>query len=236
MQTLELDKLSIEQSQGMYKEQKSFLESDIGNAINAAIDIGLKAALPDLIDDEIIDIKNTILEQGFSEGIKEVISSGLDIGKSTLGIITGEFENISQIQMAVKNGGIIDSCSNLLDIAINFAKKNDLINNTLASLIKQGKNTIINSISDKIEDTLTNQLKYIEKLEKYCNNWNTAYESKDIDKMDKEYKNIETYLNKTIPLENIIKQARKIENMHNLIKSNGFNISDDEIRLAEKLG
>ena len=55
--------------------------------------------------------------------------------------------------------------------------------------------------------------------------------------MKKAYKNIENYLNKTIPLENTIKEARKIENMHNLIKNNGknFDISPEEKILAEKL-
>ena len=50
--------------------QEKFLESDIGKAVNSAIDIGLKAVLPDLIEDQIIDIKNAILENGFKEGIK----------------------------------------------------------------------------------------------------------------------------------------------------------------------
>ena len=104
------------------KEQVNFLETDIGKAINSAIDIGLKAALPNLIEDQVIDIKNTIMEQGFKEGINEIIKTGLDYGKSAIGIITGEFENISQIQMAVKNGGILDNVSKLLDLSINFAK------------------------------------------------------------------------------------------------------------------
>ena len=102
------------------ENQNEFLESYIGKAINSAIDIGLKAALPDLIENQIIDIKNTILEQGFSEGFKNVIDKSLEFGKSTLGIVTGEFENISQIQLAIKKGGILDNVSKLLDLSINF--------------------------------------------------------------------------------------------------------------------
>lgn len=217
--------------------QKSFLSSTLGKAVNTALDIGLKAVMPDLIEDEIIDIKNTLLNEGFKEGVKEIINSGLDFGKSIVGIITGNFESVSQIQLAVKNGGILDNISDLLDIVLNFAKKKDLLNNNVANLIKQGKNSIISSISNKIEETLTNQIKAVEKIEKYCEKWNISYGNKDFSEMEKAYKNIKNYLSKTIPLENIINEARKIENLHSLIKSNGinFDISENEERLALRI-
>ena len=217
--------------------QERFLESDIGKAVNSAIDIGLKAVLPDLIEDQIIDIKNAILENGFKEGIKEVINSGINTGKSAIGIVTGEFENISQIQLAVKNGGIIDKFSELLDYVIELAEKKEIINNNISNLIKNGKNTIMESISNKIEDTLTNQLKSIEKIEKYCENWNLAYSIQDISGMEKAYNNIKNNLEKVIPLENTLNKARVIENLQNLIKSKNydFNLTESELRLAEKL-
>lgn len=240
MESLELKiENNVNQNLGdkFIEAQRNFLETDIGKAINMAVDIGLKSVLPDLIDDQIIEIKNTILEQGFSEGLKEIINSGINFGKSVIGIITGKFENVSQIQLAVRNGGILDKTSDLFDSALNLAKKKNLINNNIASLIKQGKNTIISSISNKIEETLTNQIKAVEKLENYCEKWNESYGNKDFSEMEKSYKNIKTYLSKTVPLENIINNARKIENIHNLIKNNGnnFNISENELKLAEKL-
>lgn len=217
--------------------QERFLESDIGKAVNSAIDIGLKAVLPDLIEDQIIDIKNAILENGFKEGIKEVINSGINTGKSAIGIVTGEFENISQIQLAVKNGGIIDKFSELFDYVIDLAEKKEIINNNISNLIKNGKNTIMESISNKIEDTLTNQLKSIEKIEKYCENWNLAYSIQDISGMEKAYNNIKNNLEKVIPLENTLNKARVIENLQNLLKSKNydFNLTESELRLAEKL-
>lgn len=221
----------------LYEEQKNFLQTDLGKTINSALDIGLKVALPNLIEDQIIDIKNTILEQGFKEGVKEVINSGIDIGKSMLGVVTGNFENISQVQMAVKNGGVLDSISKLLDMSINLARDKNLINSTVSKILKQSKNTIISSISDKVEETLTNQLKAVDKLQNYCEKWNECYGSQDFSGMDRAYKNMQNYLNKTMPIENTIKEARKIENIHNLIKNNGknFNISNEELILAKKL-
>ena len=221
----------------LYEAQQNFLQTSLGKVINGAVDIGLKAVLPDLIEDEVIDIKDCILENGFKAGVEEIIKSGIDFGKSVSGIITGNFETIEQIQMAVKNGGILDRTSQLLDNIINIVKNKNLINNTTATLIKQGKNSIISSISNKIEETLTNQIKSVEKIEKHTKNWNVAYGIQDFDKMEIAYKNIKSNLEKVIPLERTINNARIIENLHNLIKNNGknFNISENEIELIKRI-
>lgn len=238
MENIELNnEIENKYSINLYEKQKSFLESDLGKTINSALDIGLKAALPNLIEDQVIDIKNTILEQGFKEGLNQIINSGIEIGKSITGVVTGSFENISQVQLAVKNGGVLDSISKLLDITINLARSKNLINTSISKILKQSKNTIIGSISDKIEETLTEQLKSVEKLEKYCENWKEYYENRDFSRMEKAYKNIENYLNKIMPLENTINEARKIQNIHSLIKNNGknFDITNNELELAQKL-
>ena len=127
-------------SNKLFEAQQNFLQTTIGKTINSAIDIGLKAVLPDIIEDQIIDIKNAILENGFSEGIKEVINSSINTGKSLMGIVTGNFENVSQIQMAVKKGGILDKISELLDYGINIANNKKLIDKSISNLLKNGKN------------------------------------------------------------------------------------------------
>lgn len=217
--------------------QENFINTSLGKVINNAIDIGLRSVLPDLIEDEIINIKDTIFENGFSEGIKTAISTVIDFGKSAIGIVTGEFENVNQVEMAIKKGGIIDSVSDLLDFALEKANKKDIINNSTQKLIKNGKDTILDTISDRIESALENQIKAVQKVENYCEKWNEAYKEKDFNNMEKAYKNIEKYLEKTIPLENILKEARKIENLHTLIKNNGenFDITENQKRLAEIL-
>ena len=55
--------------------------------------------------------------------------------------------------------------------------------------------------------------------------------------MDKQYKKIEKSLKNIMPIEETIKQAREIENIHNLIKNNGhdFNITTEQIELSKKL-
>lgn len=217
--------------------QTNFLESTLGKVINSGIDIVIKSLLPDLIEKQVIDVKNTILEQGFFEGVKEAINSSIDLGKSAIGIVTGNFENIYQVERAVEKGGILDTTSKLLDTAITKAKKEGLINKEISTIIKQSKNTVVETLRSKIGESFKEQVKYIEKLNHYCETWNTHYQNEDFTKMEYSYKNMEKYLELVMPMENTINEARKIENLHNLIKNNckKFDITENHEKLAEKL-
>ena len=130
---------NIETNDITIEDQKSFLETTFGKTINAGIDIAMKALLPDFIEDQIIEVKDVLLSEGLKDGIKTLIDSAVDLGKSTLGIFTGKFENISQVETVVKNGGILDGISGLVDKVIDKAASKDLINNTVAKLLKKGK-------------------------------------------------------------------------------------------------
>ena len=46
------------------KTQKDFLESALGKTINTAIDIGIRSILPEFIDDQLINIKDNLLNYG----------------------------------------------------------------------------------------------------------------------------------------------------------------------------
>lgn len=219
------------------EKQNSFLESTLGKAINTGINLALRAVLPDLIESQVIEVKDVLLSQGLQEGIKTIVNSAVDLGKSAIGIFTGKFENISQVQAAVKNGGILDSTSQLLNKVIDEARKNKLINSNVATMLKRGKTMILEGVNNNIEDLMTSQIKSVEKIGKYSENWNKFYQNKDFDGMQREYKKLETELKNVIPLEQTLKNARQIENIHNLIKNNGkdFNISEEELELAKKL-
>ena len=219
------------------EKQKSFLETSLGQVINGGVNLGLRAILPDLIEDEVIEIKDSIITDGFKAGIKTAIDNVVDLGKSVLGIFTGKFENMSQVKDVIKKGGLIDSVSDVLDWGINKAKNKDLISNDTANIIKKGKNTILNTVNNNIENNMTSQIESIEKIDKYISNWNEYYNNQDFSNMDKQFKKIEKELTTIMPLENVITKARVVENLHNLIKNNGknFNLSKEEIELANKL-
>ena len=218
-------------------EKNNFLNSIIGKTINNAIDIGLKSILPDLIENQIIEIKNVLLTNGLKAGIDSAVENAIDFGKSAIGIFTGNFENMTQVRTAVADGGIIDTVSDVLDDVINKTYESGYINKSVSSVIKKGKNVLLENISSKIKNELDDQANSIEKLERYVNNWKEYFENKDFAGMTKEYNKIKKQLDNIIPLENILKETREVEVVHNLIKNNGqnFNISNLEIELAEKL-
>ena len=219
------------------EDQTKFIETTLGKTINFGLDIGLRALLPDYIEQQVIDIKNTLMQEGFSNGIKKVVSSAIDFGKSAIGIVTGNFENISQVQTAIKNGGIIDSVSGIVDSVLNRVNKTGKLPYNITNTIRKGKNIILNSITNKIEEEFTNQLDAAEKLQKYENNWKQYFNNKDFISMQREYEKIREKLKILIPMENTLKQARTIENLHTLIKNNGqdFNLSKEELELVNLL-
>lgn len=219
------------------KNKNNFLNSVLGKTINNAIDVGLKAILPDLIENQIIDIKNALLENGLKSGIDTAINSTIDFGKSVCGIFTGNFENMGQVRTAIGNGGIIDTMSNVLDKAIDKTYELGHINSTIKSMLKNGKNVLLENVSNNIENELDEQNNSIEKLEKYVGNWKEYYNNHDFEGMTREYNKIKTQLDKVVPLENILKETRKVETIHNLIKNNGqnFDITENEKQLVENL-
>ena len=229
--------LNINNNIEIEEKQKSFLETTLGKTINTGIDIGIRTILPDYIEDQIIDLKNNLINYGLKDGIKKSIDDAINLGKSAIGIITGNFENISQVQNAVKSGWIIDNISSLLDNVIDRVETKGVINYTVAKTIKQGKNSILNNVEKNINETFNNQIKALSYTEKYIDNWKKYYNDKNFDGMEKEYKKIEKEYKNLIPIENTINDIRKIENLHNLIKNNGqnFELTQDEKELIEKL-
>lgn len=153
-----------------------------------------------------------------------------------MGIVTGKFDNISQIETAVEKGGIIDSISSAVDFALNITNKKGILPRNVTTMIKNSKNVLLDNVSKNIEKTLTSQLKGIEKVEKYTNNWEQYFEQRNFTKMETEYQKIKEGLKELIPLENTLKKAREVENLHTLIKNKGqdFNLSKEEIQLAKK--
>ena len=162
------------------KEQTSFFETTIGKVVNTGLDMALRAILPNVIEDEVIGVKNIIFTEGLQSGLKTAVDSAINLGKSAMGIFTGKFDTVSQAYNAIKSGGIIDSTSKMIDNAVKSAKQNGLINNTTANLIKKGKNAIKDCISDGIEQNFMEQVDGAEKLGKYINNWNTYLEQGDL--------------------------------------------------------
>lgn len=227
----------LENNLNIEYNQNNFLNNILGRTINGAIDIGLRYILPDLIEEQVIDVKNNLIKFGLKDGIKKSVENALEIGKSVLGITTGNFTNISQVESAIKSGEIINSISKLIDNVLNLSVKKGKINTNILSLIKDGKNTLIHNIEKNIKDTLKKQESIETSLENNINSWKKYYQKKDFDNMEKEFNKIEKEIKKILPVEEKIKEARKIEMLHNLIKNNNkdFNLNQEEIKLLKNL-
>lgn len=193
--------------------------------------------LPDVIEEDVIEVKDSIVTEGFKAGIKTAIDNSIELGKSFIGIFTGKFDNMSQIKDAIKKGGLIDSVSDVLNWGIEKAEKGKLIDKSTANIIKRGKDTILNTVNNGIENNMTSQIESIEKIDKYTAKWNEYFNNQDFTNMEKQFKKIEKELENITPLENVLNKARVVENLHNLIKNNGknFNLSNEEKELANKL-
>ena len=219
------------------ENQNKFLQTTLGKTINTAVDIGLRGILPDMIEDQIIEIKNVLLTNGLKDGIDSAIKSAIDLGKSALGIVTGKFENLSQAHTAIKKGGIIDGISEVIDNVLESSTKNELLSKSTGRLIKKGKNAILDTISSNIEENFMQEMNALEKVSKYISNWNNYYNLKDKEGMEKEYKKIRKQMSTIMALDSTISEAKKIENIHNLIKNKGENyeLSDEERELINIL-
>ncbi len=219
------------------ENQNQFLQTTLGKTINTAMDIGLRAILPEIVEDQIIDIKNVMINCGLKEGIDTAIKSAIDLGKSAIGIVTGKFENLSQVHTAIKKGGIIDSLSNVINNVVTQADKNKLISKGTSRLIKKGKNAILDTISANLEDKFLGEVKALEKVSKYIENWKNYYHTKNLAGMEKEYKKLQKQISEITPLQVTINEARKIENIHSLLKNKGvdYELSEEEKELVNRL-
>ena len=219
------------------RDQNNFLNSTLGKVVDSAVDVGLRMIFPDFVEDGVIAVKDALLQEGLKEGLDTAINGAINLGKSVLGIFTGKFDNVSQARDAIKSGGIIDGISDVLDKVINKTNSSGLINNNIANLISNGKDAILDSVTNKIEDEFTKQIDSAEKLAKYETNWKDYFENKDFEGMQREYDKIKEKIKELLPIENTLKEARVIENLHTLIKNNGqdFNLTKEQLELANML-
>ena len=224
-------------SNNLKEKQEEFLESTLGKIINTGIDVGIKAVLPDWLEDEIIEIKDSVLNDGFKEGVQLAISKAIDMGKAIEGIFTGNFESISQIKSVIKSGGLLDGISKLLDNVIDWAKKNKKISSSTAKLIKSSKKTILESIEKNIDNSLENQVIAIEKIDGYIEKWSNYYNAQDLTNMKKTYTRIENEMKRIIPIQDVLNRVEQVENLHELIVNNGgnFNLTEEELKLSTML-
>lgn len=219
------------------EKSQNFLETNLGQVVNGAIDFGIKAVLPDWLEDEIIEIKDSVFNDGFKEGICLAINKAIDMGKAIEGIFTGNFESVSQIKDVIKSGGLLDTISKMLDSIIKWAKDEKIINSSTARLIKSNKNIIIENIENSIDNSLLNQAEAIVKIDGYIEKWKNYFDNKDFTNMKKTYSKIEKQMEELVPIQGVLDKVEYVENLQQLIENNGknFDLTEEELELANML-
>ena len=216
--------------------QNNFLNSTIGQIANTAVDLGLKAMLPDMIENEVIEVKNALISGGINEGLNTAIENAIEIGKKVIGLENKEFTSIQQAANAIEKGEITNNISDGIDSVLNKISDANVIPKNVINIIKEGKNLILSNIGTNIENEFTNEIKALEKIEKYIGNWEKSYYKKDLDSLNKEYNKIEKQMKKIMPLEKLINNVNKIKNINELIKNTeNFDFNNVYLDLAENL-
>lgn len=211
--------------------------NNFGQMINSTIEAGMRAILPDFIENDAIDIKNTLVTEGIPETINKTIGKVVDVGKNAIGLIKDGFESVQQIGEVINKGDLINGISGVLDVALDIIEKKNILSKDATKLIKDGKDIILNNVSNNVKEELSVQEKNINKLDNYNNKWKEAFENQDINLMDKAIKKISSLLENIAPIEKIINESKRIENVHAIIKNNGnnFNITKEDEELAKLL-
>lgn len=228
---------TIEKNENLIAKQNNFIQTSIGKITNTALDVGLKIILPEYLEEEIIEIKDTLLNNGLKDGIKKAIDSVIDLGKNVTNLITGNFEDTHQIDSVLKKGGLLDKISMVFKDVIKLTENKGLINKKTSKKLDKGKDIIIETISSNIDKEFSEQIKSEKKIKKYIDNWQNYYNEENFKGMEKEFNKIEKEIKKVMPFNKTINDIEKIKNIHNLIESkNGkFNLSETEKELIKKL-
>ena len=202
------------------KNQNDFIGNMFKNAINFGVDLGLKSLLPDLIEDQVIDIKNSILEGGFKEGVNTLMKKVNEFKNSITGIFTGNFNNIQEINTATKQGGIIKTVSKGLSKGIDAGVKSGIIPKSIGGILKAGKTTMLNEFSNSLESQMRKEIQKFDTLNDLNKKWYDALDQRDFDKMTKYTEKISALSKDLVKFSNIINETKKTEELHNFIKEN----------------
>lgn len=80
--TQELNTNALLNDKTLETKQNNFIDTTVGKIINSGLNAGIRLVLPNLIEDEVINIKDQILKNGFKSGVNEAIKSAKNLRQS----------------------------------------------------------------------------------------------------------------------------------------------------------
>lgn len=229
MENLEDEKFLVIAKNLDVDKTNNFFKNKFGQAVNDAIDKGLKSILPDFIEDNVIEVKNALIQGGIKDATSKAIDTAIKTGKEVIG---GVINSVSDVKQAVKEGNLISGVSKAIDGAVDIAKNLNFLKTDVADRIKKGKDIILNTTSNNIDNALEQQSKHIEKLENYCDKWDNIVNKKDFSKIENQYKKIQKELLEVAPLVDLMKSVNNIKNQYELLKTK--NKKGEELVLTQE--
>lgn len=198
---------------------------------NNALNFGLKAILPDFIEDDIIQIKDSFINEGFEKGLEEAKEKAEEVWKSVKGFFTGEFDTVGEIQKLIQKNGILDTASDLVDKITKLLLSKKIINKTTYNLIKTGKKEILNALEGELNNYYKIDTYDLESLNEQIEKWQKNYNDSDYESMEKTAKTILNILDKVDQIEAVINKARSIQKVQKYIQEKG---SKEKLTKAER--
>jgi histidyl-tRNA synthetase len=113
-----------------------------------------------------------------------------------------------------------------------------IIDKSTCKLIKKQKNNVLNTIEKDLKSELSDQKKYLTQVEKYVDKWQSAFEDKDLDKMNEIFDDLKEYVEKTLPIESTMKSYNEIKEIQEILENNNGDfsyITDEALELIEAL-
>lgn len=193
-------------------------------------------ALPNYIEDHVINIKNILLENGLKEGVNEISKKAKDIISVLIGKNKNKSTNVDEIRALTKQNGVINSFSKMVSKAIDKSVENNMISKNIGSVLKSGKTAMLSTFSEKLENKLYNEIKSLEGFKREVNNWNKSFSKNDIKGMKQSFKKLEKHYNEiSVEIRELIDFEKISYTQEYIEKNNIKNISEDEKRLLEKI-
>ena len=116
------------------------------------------------------------------------------------------------MQDALKAGNFIEGVSSVIDFAVNKATQAGIVDYNVGSIIKSGKDAILNNVENNLEKSFQEQYNSLDNINEAMNKWKKAFE-----------KQIELANNLELPI--VIHSRDAIEDTINILKQNFFYFS-----------
>ncbi|MCL2355151.1 MAG: hypothetical protein FWC68_04710, partial [Oscillospiraceae bacterium] len=221
--------VGIGNSLALSREQNRFFDTTIGRAINRGIDLGIRAIFPDFLEDKVIEVKDALINEGLSSAIGTAIDQALELGRRALSeFLTRGFRNISDARDSLERGNLIGNVSKELDYVIERTEKNHATRLNIGNNLSAGRTMLLEMIRRDVDTCMNEQIELTDAINSHIEKWNFAFQKEDFSGMEDEFTQVQEKTIAVMPTENMLKDVRRLENLHNFIKNNGknFNISE----------